>query len=168
MKRKITATGVIFGIYCLILVWIVLCKTSFSVTEFKMLFGKRNINIIPFLYQDAVSFRFHIREVLLNVLVFIPFGVYLKMFGKPDGKTVLYGFAFSFALELCQFILAVGVSDITDIITNTTGTAIGVCSYVLAGKIFADKAGTDRIINALASAAILIFLTFIMLLVAAN
>ena len=80
----------------------------------------------------------------------------------------MYGFAFSFALELCQFILVIGVSDITDIITNTTGTAIGVCFYVLAGKIFADKAGTDRVINALASAAILIFLTFIMLLVAAN
>ena len=34
-------------------------------------------------------------------------------------------FAFSLAVEIIQFALAIGVTDITDIITNTLGGFIG-------------------------------------------
>jgi len=169
MKRKPRATEIIFGIYCLLLIWIILFKISSSFAEIKLLFGNRSVNIIPFYYQDALaSLGFHKREVLLNVIVFIPFGLYLKMLGMGNMRSILYGILFSFTLELCQFVLSLGASDITDIITNTLGTAIGLCACVFIRKIFPNTVKTDRAINILAAIAISIFLFLLIVIFAAN
>lgn len=167
MKRKPNATRIILILYCLILIWIVLFKMAISFSEIPWFARTRSVNYIPFYYDNDVG-RFHIKEIVMNVLIFAPFGIYLKMLDLSSKKTILSGFIFSFVLELFQFVLAIGASDITDIITNTTGTAIGICLYILAKRIFADKAKTDRVINVLASIAILLFLTLALLLFIAN
>ena len=104
----------------------------------------------------------------MNVVIFIPFGTFLKMFDLPAGKIILSGFLFSFSMELLQFALAIGAGDITDLITNTAGTAAGVCIYLLMRKIFADKARTDRIIQVTAAAFLVLFSVLALLLYIAN
>ncbi len=144
-----------------------LFKIAFSFTDILWLRGTRSINVIPFYYDIDVG-RFHMKEVIMNALVFIPLGLYLKMFHMSWKKTILYGCVFSFVLELCQFIFAIGASDITDIITNTLGTAVGVCLYALARKMFSDKQKTDKVINGIASIALLLFFSLALLLFIVN
>ncbi len=166
MKRNI-ATRNIFIIYCLILIWIVLFKTAFSFEEIHWFERTRSVNLIPFYYGTDME-RFQMREVLLNVLVFVPWGVYLKMLDVSSRKTLIYGCGCSIVLELCQFVLAIGASDITDIITNTFGTIVGIYVYLIARKIISNKETLDRIINGMATIALSLFGMLAVLLFIAN
>jgi uncharacterized protein YdhG (YjbR/CyaY superfamily) len=51
-------------------------------------------------------------------------------------KKIFAIFAASFALEILQFALAIGRSDITDLLLNTVGGAIGICGFWLIKKLF--------------------------------
>ncbi len=165
-KRNQTAAKVILGVYCLILIWIILLKASFTLGEIALLMGNRSLNLIPFYQQEAIGFLG--RETILNIIVFIPFGFYLHILDVSKQKAVLYGFFLSLLLETAQFVLSMGASDVTDLITNTLGTAVGVYAYHVTQKIFRNKAKADRVIHVLASVAILLFLSMAALLFASN
>ncbi len=169
-KPKLTLTHVLFFLYCLFIVWAVLFKTSFSLSEFRdMLFSRsRTFNLIPFYYDCDVSIRFHISEVLMNAVLFFPFGVYLKMLDLPARRAILSGFLLSLTLELCQFAFALGAADITDLITNTLGTASGVCLYLLALNLFRNKTKINKILSVLALTATVLLGLLLLLLYLAN
>ncbi|MBQ2729238.1 MAG: VanZ family protein [Clostridia bacterium] len=166
-KRKLTATHIIFGIYFLILVWLVLFKLTFNFSDIQMLGGDRSVNFIPFYYDSDVG-RFHLKEVIMNVLVFVPFGMYLKMLGASVGKSILIGFLCSLFFEIIQFIFAIGSTDVTDLITNTLGTVLGICVYVLSLLIFRKKSLADKVINTVAAVLLSLFLLLAILLFTAN
>lgn len=68
------------------------------------------------------------REVLFNIIVFVPLGVYVQIF-KEDWKSVAKYTVIlltSFLFEAVQYIFAIGASDITDIIGNTSGGIVGI------------------------------------------
>ena len=167
MKKAPNLTKTIFIIYCIILIWTVLLKMAASPEEIRYLAGNRKLNLIPFDYRGGVP-RILIREAAMNVLVFIPFGFYLNMLGVSGGKAVFRGFLLSFAFEACQYLLAIGISDMTDLLTNTVGTAIGVGLYLLIREIWPDKETADRRINTLAVVALLLFGALLTLLILAN
>ena len=148
-KNKLTIT--IFIIYCLILTFFVMFKGGFSL----LVDGERCINLIPFHYDDDVA-SIHIREVVLNVLVFVPMGVYLRMLGAKVGKCLLYGVSVSLGFEICQFVLTMGKADITDIISNTFGVAGGILIYATLKRLLSLK--THKVINAAALTALALFL----------
>ena len=58
------------------------------------------------------------------------------MIGIDNKKNILFGFAVSLLLEVSQYVLSVGASDITDVITNTLGALIGVLFYNISIKLF--------------------------------
>ena len=167
MKKARNLTKTIFIIYCGILIWTVLLKMAASPEEIRFLAGVRKLNLIPFDYRGGVP-RILMRETAMNVLVFIPFGFYLNMLGVPGWKTVFRGFLLSFAFEVCQYLLAIGISDMTDLLTNTLGTAIGVGLYLLIRAIWRDQETAERRINRLAVVALLLFSTLMALLIFAN
>ena len=167
MKQKQISTKIIFAVICLVLIWIVVFKTSFSLSDISFLSGERRFNLIPFYYSEDVG-RLHLREVILNILIFVPFGLYLRMLLASPKKSILFGAAFSLTLELCQLILAIGSFDITDLITNTFGAILGIGIYALSGVIIKKRHVADRVINILCSAGLLLFLSFSMVLFLAN
>ena len=167
-NRKFTLTHVLFFLYFLFILWCVLFKTAFTFREITEMISPRRINLIPFYYDCDVSVRFHISEVLLNVLLFFPFGVYLKMLDFPTLRAVLTGFLFSLTLELCQFAFALGACDITDLITNTAGTAAGVCLYHLALLLFKDRRKLHKVLRILASSATVLLGILILMLFLGN
>lgn len=67
------------------------------------------------------------RELVENILIFVPFGVYAGMLVKERSwwKVILAGAGFSLILETLQYVFAIGASDITDVINNTLGAALG-------------------------------------------
>ncbi|MBQ9996772.1 MAG: VanZ family protein [Clostridia bacterium] len=167
-KPKLTLTHALFSLYFLFIVWTVLFKNSFSFNEIQALTRPRTLNLIPFYYDCDVSIRFHISEVLMNTVLFFPFGVYLKMLDIPSRKAIVSGLLLSFALEFCQFAFALGSSDITDLITNTLGTASGVCLYLLTLNLFKNKKKINTILSVLALTATILLGLLLLLLYLAN
>ena len=73
----------------------------------------------------------YLTESLLNISLFIPFGFLIHKNTKLTPlQTILTGFLFSICIEILQPLLSFDrVSDISDVITNTIGTCIGVFLY---------------------------------------
>lgn len=135
-------------IYLLVLTWIILFKMSFS---FQELPNFRNINLIPFAGSVIVNNQIDFSEIIDNVLIFIPFGIYISML-KPDWsflKRVLPIAGVSLLYEVLQFIFAIGGTDITDFIGNTLGGMIGIGIYLVLCRLLKTK--TDKVLNVLAS-----------------
>lgn len=84
-----------------------------------------NLNLIPVLslLTDSTAWK----GMALNVLLFIPLGVFLPLlwerFRRPK-QTVLAGVALSLAIELLQ-LLNFRATDVDDLLCNTVGTLIG-------------------------------------------
>ena len=154
-------THILFTIYIFLVIWIILFKLAISIDQLPQF---RSINLIPFYYPNKTTYQ--IIEVLDNLIIFIPFGLYLKTLNIDSKRTVFLGFLFSFSLELSQYIFCIGASDITDLITNTTGALVGVGIYFLLKKIFKDK--TNKIILTLASIVTFLFVSLIMIILINN
>jgi VanZ family protein len=72
----------------------------------------------------------------INVVGFIPLGLcfyayfsQLRKSGNPAGLTIALGFAVSLTIEVLQSLLPTRDSGMTDLITNTFGTAVGVLAF---------------------------------------
>lgn len=157
MKRTINTTKIILAVYGILLTWIVLCKMSFSVAEMSWLEGVRAVNLEPFRYS-IIDGRIPTRDTVLNLLIFLPLGVYLSMLDVPVLRAVFYGCLISLGFEVSQYALAIGVSDVTDVITNTAGTLIGVVLYAMVRLLFANKRRRDAAINTIAITGLSVFL----------
>lgn len=72
-------------------------------------------------------------QILLNILLFVPFGGLLKMTFRKIRLSVswLVGFLFSMAIELCQLVFHLGLFEWDDMLHNSLGCLIG-CAAVWA------------------------------------
>ena len=72
-----------------------------------------------------------VQEILYNGLVFLPFGLYLGMLQPRRSwwKNLLVMAGVSLAYETLQYLLAIGASDITDLLMNTAGGAVGLLVF---------------------------------------
>jgi glycopeptide antibiotics resistance protein len=124
----------LFAAYVFILLWLVLFKFSHDPLAVIRDFQTRSLNLIPFA-------RTHTSEMISNIVAFIPFGVMLGVnFRQVVFKYKIAAiFAFSLAVEIIQYALAIGVTDITDIIMNTLGGFIGLVAYVVVSKHTNDR-----------------------------
>lgn len=48
-----------------------------------------SLNLIPFHYDREIGTYFHITEILENILIFVPFGMLLKILNINNKKIVL-------------------------------------------------------------------------------
>lgn len=154
-------THILFTIYLFLIIWIILFKLSVSIEQLPHF---RSFNLIPFYYPNETTYQ--IKEVLENMIIFIPFGLYLKTLNINSERTVFLGFLLSLSLELSQYIFCIEASDITDLITNTTGAFIGVGLYFLLKKILKEK--TNKIILVLASIITILFVSLIVIILVNN
>jgi glycopeptide antibiotics resistance protein len=99
--------------------------------------------MVPFIdYMNSAGD--FIRQILLNVLMLVPFGVMFPFIYKKNLKeTVFTGFLISLSIEILQLFSVRQFSscDITDIITNVTGVFAGFMIYKCLGN------SVDRILN---------------------
>lgn len=103
-----------------------------------LLFGKsaalRTVNLIPFRFvEDYVLNRgvLALSNVLGNVALFFPMGVYLAMLAPR--RSLLWNLAAVLLISACaegiQFAFRVGVTDIDDLILNGLGGLLGILCY---------------------------------------
>lgn len=92
------------------------------------------MNLVPFV-DVAFGRGDFIRQIILNVIMTIPFGFLFPLVKKSNPKlfkTVFYTFLLSFSIEILQPLIDGGrSSDITDLITNVLGGIIGYIMYII-------------------------------------
>ena len=131
-KGKIFALAVM-GIYLLFLCWLILFKMADSLDKIP---SRRSINFVPFYYGEFNGSQFQLFDILYNMLVFVPAGVYFAALGKKKIISGIGGcFILSLSFEVLQWVFAIGSSDITDLITNTAGGVVGTGIYFLLRKL---------------------------------
>ena len=131
----------LLAVYLLILTWLVLFKLSVHLSL--VMYPTRVLNLIPFAYLS----RADLRELIYNVVFFIPLGLLLSVNLKRATvwRRLAFVCLFSLAAETIQFVFAIGVADSTDVITNTFGGFFGLMLYEFIKK-YVDDEKLDRFI----------------------
>jgi glycopeptide antibiotics resistance protein len=138
LQRVIVLILFIFSILGILLITVLpMISTGAEVLKFE-----RNVNFIPlhgFYYTYFISnssdFSNAIRNIGLNILLFVPFGLFLSwLLGTTKRKymllVTLFGMLLSLTVELIQFIFPTGrVADIDDLLFNTLGVFFGICIW---------------------------------------
>lgn len=135
--KTVCVIGFVF--YLQLLVYLVLFKLDLIST---IAYRYRELMLIPYFRPGAINMRTVVEELVMNVAAFIPLGMYLSMLKLPKKiwARILAGFGLSLAFETAQYVFAIGTSDVTDLINNTLGTAIGVLVYFVIKKLLREKA----------------------------
>jgi glycopeptide antibiotics resistance protein len=148
LKRQTVLTVMLFTIYILLLTGVILFKLPFYSPESE---AERAINLIPFQGSFDDNGVLILREIVYNVLLFVPLGVYISLLTKWSFvRKILPITGLTLAYEMIQWVFALGRTDVTDLLSNTLGGMIGIGIYALLFKVFKGK--TALVINILASA----------------
>lgn len=96
----------------------------------------REINLTPLWSYRRIGDAFLTCEIALNIALFVPYGalLYSNLKNTSLVKVIIIGCVTSAVIEIIQFIFALGLCEVDDIISNTLGTIIGCCIVVLNGK----------------------------------
>lgn len=103
-----------------------------------------NLNLIP-----LTGMMSDLSDTLLNVVLFIPLGLFLHLLWKPFRRisaVMLFGFCFSLAIEVLQM-FTFRATDVNDLITNTSGTLAGYGLGRLIRKAYPSPARENRLEN---------------------
>ena len=119
MKRKIS--DILFLVYIAVLVNITVIR------HFQ--FGERSVNLtlfteyLPVLHNSLYRFAY---LFFGNILWFMPLGFYLVFCRKQKvSHAVICGFLFSLLIEIMQYVLGTGITELDDLILNTFGSFLG-------------------------------------------
>lgn len=137
-KLQRNLTCVVFVVYLALLAWLILFKFATGPAD---LVHMRGINLIPFYYDTEVNPLLHVKEVGYNMLVFVPLGVYSCIFLSDKGllQKALPAFLLSLLFEALQYVFAIGATDITDLIGNTSGGLAGIGLFYVLRRLFQRK-----------------------------
>lgn len=118
IKPVIRITGLL---YCLLLLYVVMVKDP----------GRTGVNLNPFtLINDLMTIPFY---PISNFMFFVPVGFFMGYIFRKKIPRILFlaGYIVSLILEIIQLIFHLGIFDVTDIILNGSGFAVGVWLFVL-------------------------------------
>jgi glycopeptide antibiotics resistance protein len=95
--------------------------------------------------------RFAFGNVVGNIAIFIPLGIYLPLLKKDKRilKNLSYIFIVSLLVEIIQGLLGIGVSDVDDIILNSFGGLVGVLGYKFLLLLLRDEKKVSTVITIL-------------------
>ena len=155
-------TKLLLAVYLLVLLWILVLKLG---VQFSYM-DKRSVNLIPFREPLILNGKIDFGEMILNVVIFIPLGIYAGILFQrwTFWKKTFFFFIISLLIEGIQFILKVGAFDITDIITNTLGGIIGLMTYMAIEKIFKSSFKAQKFINIIAAIGTVLIILLLVLL----
>jgi glycopeptide antibiotics resistance protein len=112
-----------FAVYLALLVWVVLWKLG---TPWVGDAATRVVKLVPFLPYGGAGASEPV-ELAINLVLFVPFGLYLGLLA-PSWSWRKVGGAVagaSVALEVCQYVLAIGSADVSDVLVNIAGGLVG-------------------------------------------
>lgn len=114
------------------------------------------LNLIPgktlYLYisgQSGVSSALSLENILGNIAVFIPVGLYLQtLFHKQSFyKSLWITAGLSVMIEAVQFAFSLGAADVDDVILNVCGGIAGILVYRLVQKIIPEPEKAKTVVT---------------------
>jgi glycopeptide antibiotics resistance protein len=152
----------LFLIYLAALVWILLFKLGVQFDYMKT----RSVNLIPFGGSSLSQGRIDWSELILNVVVFVPFGIYAGVIYKrwSPNKILFLILALTLLIESLQYILKIGAFDVTDLLTNTTGGVLGWLLFQAIKRVVQDSTKAQHFINIVALIGTLLMIVLLVLL----
>jgi len=122
----------LFVLYLALLTWLVLWKLEIPWVGDT---GRRVVKLVPFV-SSATAGASDPVELVENLAIFVPFGLYLGLLAPswPWWRVAGTAAGASLALEVAQYALAVGSTDVTDVVVNTAGGLAGFGLLVLARR----------------------------------
>lgn len=123
--------------------------------------SERAVNLIPFATIAHFAFshspgtaRVAFANVVGNVLIFIPLGVYASWLRHRAAAwlTLVAVASVSVAAEIIQGVFAVGTADVDDVILNCLGGLIGMLAFWLLSALLRER---SRVRTAMAVASLL-------------
>ena len=118
---------------------------------FAFLFFKRtsfqSVNLVPFrtildyLYGDPIVQAFAASNIIGNLVLFFPLGVYVTLLNpiKKISVNMCFIALTSVIAEIMQYLFKVGATDIDDVILNTAGGLAGILIFKVLSGFFKDK-----------------------------
>ena len=155
-------TIALFVVYLIASCWILLFKLGVQFSYMK----ERKVNLIPFNQPLILNGEANFGEVLMNVMIFLPLGIYAGILFKrwSFGRNLFLCFLISFVIEALQFILRVGAFDVTDIIANTLGGLLGLVLFNGIERVFNNSLKAQKFINTVATIGTVLILVLLFLL----
>ena len=122
------------------------------------------VNIIPFkeiFRYEAGTYLFY-KNILGNVLLFLPFGFFVGYFIKVKKVSVMLLLTFIVSLSIETIQLSIGrVFDVDDVILNVLGGLIGFILYKVLNKVIPDKLKKNWILNIIIIILIILVVRFL-------
>lgn len=156
MKKERKKTIFLFTIYLVLLIWIILMKTEFSIAA---IYRMRSLNLIPLEGTAVRNNQLDYQEIYLNILIFIPFGLYLSIIQSKWSffQKLFLIFLVSLSFEALQYYFMIGATDITDLIGNTFGGFLGLFIYSLLTKLIKGRKRREQLLNRVGGLGTLLF-----------
>jgi glycopeptide antibiotics resistance protein len=125
-----------FLLYLWLLIWVIALKFNskyviadshvYATWTLQERLGK---SWIPF-YSIGVEFRWDgIKQPLMNFIIYMPMGYYVRHYTKSIAKTIAIVASSSIIFELLQLFTGLGSCDTTDVIINSLGGIVGMLLY---------------------------------------
>jgi glycopeptide antibiotics resistance protein len=114
-------------------------------------------NFLPFheikryLFAPGLPTRLVLENLLGNIVLFIPLGIYLSLLFRRRFISLLLTATLSAAAELIQLHFALGSCDVDDIILNTLGGALGIALYFVLARLLNNEKRLRCVIAVLAA-----------------
>ena len=145
VKKTRNAAMLAFLLYCGFMLWLLFARQPNPAEVPFPVYMRAHVNLRPFHTIQLFSrllvppvreylVRIAIRNLLGNILLFTPLGIFLPVLFPPLRKffrTLLSVTFIITIIELCQLALMVGSCDIDDLILNVSGAALGYGLYKL-------------------------------------
>ncbi|QIL46804.1 VanZ family protein [Vagococcus coleopterorum] len=171
MGKTTTAARILLVSYIVTIVWIILFKMVGSLDGFREMFYSQphHVNWIPFKESVIVNHHLQTREIIDNLLIFLPFGGLLALGFKKMNIFKVTGIVmvFTVAVELLQYTFGLGRADITDVLMNTLGAVLGYLIYRLLKAVF-PSSKTDRVLVIAGLSLFSVILVGLLIIVAFN
>ena len=153
-------TLILLAIYLISLFWIIVLKFNISAYHDGV---ERSMNWIPFPSLFGLSGQGDLNESLLNIFIFIPFGLYVGILGEnwPIGQKLILFFVTSFIFEISQYLFKYGDFDATDLVNNTAGGVVGFLIFAGLEKRLGENKRALHIINLLGLVGTVLVLSFL-------
>lgn len=124
----------------------------------------RELRLVPFaIVADSPTTVGWVFDILGNIALFLPLGIVLMILTGRWWWTVGVAALMSLAVETTQYVFALGRTDVTDLICNVLGAALG--AWVACW--FSDSARTARrwhtLLTVLVGIAVVVFVILVVL-----
>ncbi len=161
-ESKRLTYGLLF-IYLISLVWIIVLKFNLVAYHDGI---ERSINWIPFPRLFGIPGQGDRNELLLNVFIFIPYGMYAGILWHKWTlpRLIPVFLTTSFLFESSQYFLKYGAFDATDLVNNTLGGILGWMIFQGLKKVSTSPKQARKWVNVSALIGTVLILVFLLVL----